>query len=455
MATFQETGGYDVEFVEDPIPEEFLCPICLLVIKDPYLTSCCGNHFCHTCIDPILQGGNPCPSCRDESFTMLLNKHHKRKICELKVRCPRKQDGCMWVGTLAGIQEHLVGQCLYEEVSCPNDCGLHFVRHKLENHLGNLCPKRQYTCIYCKLEYTYERVTQEHIKQCPNYPVLCPNNCKVGTVDRCCLEQHLCVCPRQPVKCQFSHAGCTEMITRRDFEVHMKENIQEHLAMISALTYQLSTEMRIQDQQITTLQADLQNKDKQIVKLQHDVESLECLVPVLPVEVTMENFKALKSTDSEWNSLPFYTHPRGYKLCLRIIPNGFGSGKDWYISVFLCAVKGEFDEHLMWPTVVSVRIQLLNQHNDPKANSEGDLERHHVVTLHRVKNRAIGGGQGSTKFAPHSMLPYQYQPEISRDTEYLKYDRLNFRIILVKCCTPLAPITTRDRQSRNNEDVAS
>ena len=44
-------GGYDHDFV-DP-PKDLECPVCMLVLRDPHLISCCGNHFCRNCISRV------------------------------------------------------------------------------------------------------------------------------------------------------------------------------------------------------------------------------------------------------------------------------------------------------------------------------------------------------------------------------------------------------------------
>ena len=41
-----ERGGYDCEFVERPKELETDCPICLLVLREPFQVTCCGNSFC-------------------------------------------------------------------------------------------------------------------------------------------------------------------------------------------------------------------------------------------------------------------------------------------------------------------------------------------------------------------------------------------------------------------------
>ena len=47
---------------------------------------------------------------------------------------------------------------------------------------------------------------------------------------------------------------------------------------------------------------------------------------MLPTELTMTNFDQHKIDSDEWYSPPFYTHPRGYKMCLCMDANGNGDG---------------------------------------------------------------------------------------------------------------------------------
>lgn len=39
------SGYEDNLFLETP-PESLTCPVCLLVLKEPHLLSCCGEHIC-------------------------------------------------------------------------------------------------------------------------------------------------------------------------------------------------------------------------------------------------------------------------------------------------------------------------------------------------------------------------------------------------------------------------
>ena len=66
-------------------------------------------------------------------------------------------------------------------------------------------------------------------------------------------------------------------------------------------------EAQRKDEQIKELREDLQSKEKQISQIEQDMDSLVRLTPIVPIEVTMENYKVLKAHDAEWNSPPFYT----------------------------------------------------------------------------------------------------------------------------------------------------
>ena len=101
-------GGYDCEFVEPP-PNVFQteCPICSLILRDPYLTSCCGTHFCRTCSERLQAEHKPCPTCREENFELYPNKSLRRSLNQLHVLCTHSKDGCEWSGELGELERHL------------------------------------------------------------------------------------------------------------------------------------------------------------------------------------------------------------------------------------------------------------------------------------------------------------------------------------------------------------
>ena len=101
-------GGYDCEFVESP-PTAFQteCPICSLILREPYQFRCCGTSFCCTCSERLQAEHKPCPTCRKENFEMFPNKGLKRSLNQLHVLCTHREDGCEWTGELGELQYHL------------------------------------------------------------------------------------------------------------------------------------------------------------------------------------------------------------------------------------------------------------------------------------------------------------------------------------------------------------
>ena len=83
-------------------------------------------------------------------------------------------------------------------------------------------------------------------------------------------------------------------------------------------------------------------------------------------EFTVTEFSKRKQFNNRYFSPPFYTHPRGYKMCLYVDANGgvdaYGNstGKGTHVSVLACLMKGEHDEQLQWPFNRDIVIDLLN-----------------------------------------------------------------------------------------------
>ncbi len=229
------TGGYDQEFLDPPAKlKEFECPLCLLVTREPTLTSCCGQHFCQSCINRIITDRKPCPLCKQLRFSTFLDKKQKRKVLELKVNCSMKLRGCSWTGELRDLDPHTDtgnGNCQFVYVTCPNKCGETCQRRLMGSHLSSSCMKRPFTCKYCKFWCTFD-VVCKHYGQCTKFPLLCPNKCEVESVERGKMTEHLSECPLQLVDCELAHAGCSEKIERNKLREHMKDNVQQHLLCV-------------------------------------------------------------------------------------------------------------------------------------------------------------------------------------------------------------------------------
>jgi len=101
-------GGYDCEFVETPASAfQTQCPICHLILREPYQITCCGTSFCHTCIQRQQADDSTCPTCREDNFQLFPNKGLERSLKQLQVYCTHKKDGCQWTAELGELDQHL------------------------------------------------------------------------------------------------------------------------------------------------------------------------------------------------------------------------------------------------------------------------------------------------------------------------------------------------------------
>lgn len=174
-----------------------------------------------------------------------------------------------------------------------------------------------------------------------------------------------------------------------------------------------------------------------MLALKRDPDILQ--MPTPPCVFTMDNFEERKANGESWFSPSFYSHPMGYKMCLRVYPNGNGNGQGTHISAFVVILPGKFDDLLSWPFCGTITVQILNQRNASKGhismsvpmteeNSLGSRQRvdpTQAIQLgdHLLENLPIWG---FPQFATHDQV---YAPQgYFAASEYLKEDKLVFRV---------------------------
>lgn len=132
----------DEELVADPtlISDDLKCPLCLDLLKEPALTSCCGQHFCQKCIDNVKPKTHICPLCNENKFETFLDKQKQRTVNALKVYCRMRVRGCEWEGELGKLNQHLdicCGDCKFVQVECefgPAGCMENILRKDVVKH---------------------------------------------------------------------------------------------------------------------------------------------------------------------------------------------------------------------------------------------------------------------------------------------------------------------------------
>ena len=413
-------GGYECEFIEKP-PKVFQseCPACLLILREPFQVTCCGYAFCQECIQKIQQDNNPCPCCNSKDFDKFEDKRLKRSLYHFKVRC---NSGCGWEGELGELANHLnlnqelksqLDGCQFANVKCEH-CPEVYSRSILYLHLVE-CPNRPYNCKYCnKFESTYEDVSTNHWPACRHYPVPCTNKCG-QTIERQKLDTHIAdICPLTTVDCSFKHAGCKATLLRKDMSAHIKENVIEHLSLNAASYKALADRLKEENKHLKKQVAQVTQLKEQVAQLTRDLKLHQICTPVCPVVFMMTNFEKHKFDDDQWISPPFYTHPKGYKMCMVVAANSYGECKGTHTSVGVYLMKGEFDDQLEWPFRGYITIRLLSQEDEeyqetkiPFTGTEPSYDSVASRVLARGRERAETGG-AIFNFISHTNLRPKY-----------------------------------------------
>ena len=392
-----------------------------------FLTTCCGGHFCKGCVQKVKTQFDECPLCKEKPLNAVIDKYFKRQLDQLMIYCPQKE--CTWTGELGKVNEHLAtdqvaGECQYVTVKCPLSCGLEVLRKFLDSHIAEDCPYRSTSCLYCDFEGSHVEVTMQHKDACPNYPCNCPNSCSPTAIKRHEMSDHLAECPEQEIPCAFMEMGCTKVMRRKRLQKHLEMNSIEHqlLTCKAFSTMKLEAQQKIEAAQqkiqamqqqhqseIATIREEMAQIESQAGQAEYWVNGFKLMAeevkknnwtvylsrmselvsnmspPIAPIIISLPNIanelsKGIHTHSKPTHSIPFYTHPQGYKmlLCAKIVHHNSTLGQmrcfgDIHIAasipniaVSLCIVKGDHDESLKWPVQGKATILLFNTQEDDK-----------------------------------------------------------------------------------------
>ena len=314
--------GHECQFVDQP-PNRWECPICLLALRQPHQVTCCGKVFCKACICELRDKEKPCPACKCGSFACYLDKGLQQELYGIRVYCPKKTEGCDWVGELGELDQHLHPEeremdgcgfvyvnCLYCQGSCQ--------RCEIDHHRSTECVKRPLTCELCQ-EYksTYNDVVFFHLAICKCRPVECPNQCG-DVVKHQELEEHLSHhCELSEVECEFGHAGCEAKMLRKDMSSHLSDNMVSHISLLAVENSRLKSE----------LENELRDVKKRVENLEVEkilMNSFYSRLPPFHIQYPWKKHARWSGPVchlvdfNEWFSEPFYSHIGGYKLRLKV-----------------------------------------------------------------------------------------------------------------------------------------
>ena len=421
--------------------------MCLQIIREPYQVTCCGYSFCRVCIERIKTDNKHCPTCNEENITIFPDKRLQRSLYDFEVYCTHKDKGCNWTGELRQLENHLnenpqldreLEGCLFTRVDCKFKsvgCGVKTARGNVPVHLKDH--------------------SDNHLKLLQNSKSPLSAAFLEAQEQNGKLSQHVLGVNRTVSELKEKHERelsqlnrTTELKQKQVVEIEAQHRqqlstMEQQLAkMMDQHRQQLSVTTEQYEQQLTRVNATLRRITEEYERLQEQVRTqhlpptssqasvgqtpvLGIGTPTPPVTFTMTNFDVRKKDDIEWYSPPFYTHHRGYKMCLSVYSNGMPN-TEWHgtcVSVSIHLKRGEFDDDLKWPFRGDIEVSLIDQ----------DEKRHYSNTIpftddvpDYAAGRVTGGnraksGRGFGEFISHNDL----QPN------YLKNNCLMFQITSV------------------------
>ncbi|XP_077995740.1 TNF receptor-associated factor 4-like [Glandiceps talaboti] len=396
--------GYQCKFI-GKVHRKYICPLCRHPMRDPVQITTCDHHYCDTCLQEYLSIG--IFQCPEDNIPLDYARIYPDddmadEISSMTVRCNYHRDGCQWFDELQNLQDHLENclydripctsncsakiprkqlknhlandcpkrkvvcdscgmdfsaamvdghkrVCSYEKMSCINNCGAKLQRRYMSNHNLNECPKRSIPCKYCKKQFIYDTL-QNHLHECPKYPIVCPNRCDPQRINREDIERHLIDdCPSAAVACPFEEHGCKHNSPRFALEQHLDDSLKVHLALVCEVAKKQQDEIQLLRNQIDVLTS---NTDGTLLWKIKDFSA---------------NFNKSKKIDHMQLQSPcFYTSRFGYKLGATLFLNGNGSGEGTHMSLYVKMLPGEYDGLLQWPFTFPIEFKLFDQTDDSK-----------------------------------------------------------------------------------------
>jgi len=403
------------------------------------------------------EGGN-CPACLEDGEEFWLKElgyfpdnRIRRELERQPAVC--LNPGCSWTDKFKHYPEH-EKVCTLRPVQC--ECGTSVLTGDLDAH-KKTCEWWQTTCIHCDTTVTPGGL-KEHQGSCPTYPVVC-SSCSVK-MPRKALDEHLdpMLGDCQQLPCPYGCPG------ERNSEEHQRVAASAHVrwlakrqaprgaasqattpsAELSALRCKVDTleslvavlnreleiaistavDLRIaHDNHLDATQRNLSFKEAIISELKQKVSNLEATTTCGTYVWRISDFAERKAAaiGGRLNSLyspPFYTHPQGMKLTMRVYLNGDGMGKGTHISLFIAVMRHDYDGLLHWPFKGKVVFTLIDQNN-----------REHVIDAFRADPTSdsfrrpmseMNIASGSPLFCPLSKLEDRRYAYVKDDEIFIK-----------------------------------
>jgi len=140
---------------------------------------------------------------------------------------------------------------------------------------------------------------------------------------------------------------------------------------------------------------------------------------ICPVIIKLPKFADRMRDEAKWYSYPFFSHNKGYMMCLRVIVAGSGTSLGNHLSLYLSLMRGTYDDNLSWPLKGVFAVNLLNQLMDGEHS-------HNIVTFDQSTPSHIAGRVSGKDYMAADGLGYKQfisHTELVKMTETCQYVR--------------------------------
>ena len=178
-------------------------------------------------------------------------------------------------------------------------------------------------------------------------------------------------------------------IQRREVESHLQAAMRLHLDLACVKLSDTQKKLEKLEKRVNALEKHIQCESSFTWRIDCFSEDLR---------------KAKIGEETILESSPFDRY--GYKCKIRIYPNGFDSGENTHLSVFLVIMKGEYDATLTWPFHKKMTCTLIdqqeNEHNRENIVESATLDPKFSSFARPVKKQ--NPGWGFHQFVSHEKL---------------------------------------------------
>ena len=202
-----------------------------------------------------------CQHCKVKMKYKELENHYSTCI-EFPSKCPNE---CSKDLTRKEVKLHVQNECPNTVLNCTNKCGIKLKRCEMQNHYKNECRNRKIHCIQCSVIILYKEI-DTHNGTCPEFPLLCPNECLKDLI-RKEIESHIeNDCPNTMIECPYKKMGCEAVMKRCERLEHEQRSESEHLKITANKVEQIEKTYQLKMEKLESENDNLKTKMQELIE---------------------------------------------------------------------------------------------------------------------------------------------------------------------------------------------